>query len=825
MKLQAECNHKLNLVKMIKQICEGRSSCELQLSQLTPNSSQCSDENSALHVIYQCLPDPKSALFEAICTDTYMEVNCNTERSLNALVILSAKFEKEIKSSGNKLTRECPKLPIETPVGLPNTICSSRVDITDYISSSCDGRTSCSVNPNTVELPINQLNKCGKMHLSLVYVCVPPELIITEHFIDNADERHSEKQKTNQRQPKEIQSPRPGNKISSLNPSDVPIFSNEQLPYIRADIESRIKKPLTESRKPLDLQMNPRTSDNLYKNQETYVQSVNPSILQSSLIGFGGGLLILLCVLFVVLFICRRNSTRNDEMKSRQSHKPNECTSICLGHSNSDWSTMKSTTLHPVAMSDTSLSNEIKFICPGCKLPTNPCSIMADMHKYRNEDCQCRVNPNMQGNISMCNMHHDSHLDREQCYITQSNVIGHRQTSLDLYAVKMTPSTPNHSSCVFGVCPMEIQNELNKAYMPLSTHTVNSTNSRNTVNDYMPTVTSSINSIHYDYHTSPPIDPKFRSELTHSIVPNIFANNSECNLNSVNAPPSVNSSSTGRGCDGGSGMSDRSEEIAPKLNPYTGFAKIERKNDYDNVNDRRMYSNNLNSNVNCQYEIHPSKLITQSEYDGGLLRSPSNNFTNRDDCQKNYSNNNATNKPLGNHNHYIESRSLFESNTQLRPTVEQSMKSLYQVHLDGDYTTLTKEESAYHPCLVRKTSHKQQESHVDEVHPQYTHFSVNENNSTIQRCESACKESVESLSVPLIDPPQSFRTPTNKFQSTDDESTPSKLSSTQTNKPPDVILKSVNYHEDDLEQPPPKMPPLRGILTNRSVVTEKNTAF
>ncbi|CAH8636086.1 unnamed protein product [Heterobilharzia americana] len=352
---------------------------------------------------------------------------------------------------------------------------------------------------------------------------------------------------------------------------------------------------------------------------------------------------------------------------------------------------MKSTTLHPVAMSDTSLSNEIKFICPGCKLPTNPCSIMADMHKYRNEDCQCRVNPNMQGNISMCNMHHDSHLDREQCYITQSNVIGHRQTSLDLYAVKMTPSTPNHSSCVFGVCPMEIQNELNKAYMPLSTHTVNSTNSRNTVNDYMPTVTSSINSIHYDYHTSPPIDPKFRSELTHSIVPNIFANNSECNLNSVNAPPSVNSSSTGRGCDGGSGMSDRSEEIAPKLNPYTGFAKIERKNDYDNVNDRRMY--------------------------------------------------------------------------------------------------------------------------------------INENNSTIQRCESACKESVESLSVPLIDPPQSFRTPTNKFQSTDDESTPSKLSSTQTNKPPDVILKSVNYHEDDLEQPPPKMPPLRGILTNRSVVTEKNTAF
>ena len=44
-----------------------------------------------------------------------MEVKCNTERSINALVILNAKFEKEIKPFDRSSTYECPIVPTEIP--------------------------------------------------------------------------------------------------------------------------------------------------------------------------------------------------------------------------------------------------------------------------------------------------------------------------------------------------------------------------------------------------------------------------------------------------------------------------------------------------------------------------------------------------------------------------------------------------------------------------------------------------------------------------------------------------------------------------------------
>lgn len=44
-----------------------------------------------------------------------MEVKCNTERSINTLVILNAKFEKEIKLFDSSSTYECPIVPTEIP--------------------------------------------------------------------------------------------------------------------------------------------------------------------------------------------------------------------------------------------------------------------------------------------------------------------------------------------------------------------------------------------------------------------------------------------------------------------------------------------------------------------------------------------------------------------------------------------------------------------------------------------------------------------------------------------------------------------------------------
>ncbi|CAH8560820.1 unnamed protein product [Schistosoma turkestanicum] len=202
-KQATKCNNRLRIIESLKQMCDGKRTCELPISHLILNSTQCfEEETTSVLVKYQCLPDLGSALFEAICTDTYMEVNCNTERSLNALVVLSAKFEKEIKSFNATSLHECPIAPTETAIGLSNSICSSTIDITNYLSNTCDGRGSCSINPNTIDLSINEIQKCGKMHLSLVYVCVPTELIMTKKFIDTSNQRHNEKQKTIQRQPK-----------------------------------------------------------------------------------------------------------------------------------------------------------------------------------------------------------------------------------------------------------------------------------------------------------------------------------------------------------------------------------------------------------------------------------------------------------------------------------------------------------------------------------------------------------------------------------------------------------------------------------------------
>nr|CAH8870336.1 unnamed protein product [Trichobilharzia regenti] len=790
-RLQTECN-----LKMIEQICEGRSSCELQISQLIPNASYCFEENSSVLVTYQCLPDPNSALFEAICADTYMEVNCNTQRNLNALVILGAEFEKEIKSSGKTVTNGCSKLPVETPVGIPDTLCSLKIDITDYISHSCDGRTSCSVNPNTIELATNEVHKCGKMHLSLVYVCAPPEFIIAKKYVDNPEERHTEKQKTNQRQPKEIQSLQSGNKISFLNPNDVSVYTNEPLSTIRLDKESDISKPLTGLRKSAYLQMNSRSSEILYKGQDSYSQPVSPSILQSSLIGFGGGLLILLCIVFIVLLICHKSGTRNDFNKSRQNRKPNKYSTVCLAHSNNDWSTMNSTALHPAPMSDGSVSNDIKLLCPGCKLPTNPCSLVTDIHKYRNEKCQCRAN--IQGGINMCSVHHDSnnHSDREHCYPTQPTLIGH-QNSPELYAMKVMPSTSNQTSCIFSVCPMQMHDELN---MPLSTHTVHSVNSGIAMNEYLPAATSSINNIHYDYHTRSSLDQNIRPELTQNLIENIYINKKEYGINTLKAPPSVNSGSTGRGCDGGSGISERSEEVNPKLNLYAGFSRFERKNDYDNVNERRIYDYKDNEINKCHYEMHSCQLRVHNEYSRSLLRSSSNRFCSQDDCQHNTIDKSINIKLPEKYHHYAEGKSVFESNMQLNDSSEQSSKSLHQIcsnHNEGDYTMLTKGENVYHPCLTRKISFREQSCNNKQGKPQQTtHFSENITESVIQQCESVCKESTESLSVPLIDPPHCFRTPANKLRPSNDECT-----SIPTHKPPDVILKSVGYNDDDWNNP------------------------
>ncbi|KAH9589647.1 kinase-regulated stress-responsive transcription factor skn7 [Schistosoma haematobium] len=812
-----DCNNKLNIVKMIKQMCEGRKNCELHISQLIPNLTQCSEENSSILIKYQCLPDLDSALSEAICTDTYMEVKCNTERSINTLVILNAKFEKEIKLFDSSSTYECPIVPTEIPIGLSNNVCSSTIDITDYLSSSCDGHSTCSVNPNTIDLSMNKIQKCGKMHLSLVYVCVPPELIITKHFIDTNNERHTEKQKTNQRQPKEIQTVRQGNKIHTLNPSDVSSYEKSHLSLIKTDIEQNKKKVFIDPRKSINIQMNTRTNELLYKHQEPYVQSINPSLLQSLLIGIGSGLLILFSILFIIILLYRKyNQRRTTEIKS----KSNKCSTICFSHTNDDWSTINSNLLHNTSSRlEIPITNDIKCLCSICKLPINSYSIINDLHKYHNEHCQCHINTNISGNINHCNVNHE-HYDGKSCCIT-----GHHQNISDLYGMKIITPTLNQSPCIFNVCPLDTSNDINSTLLPLNTNTINSENSKNTINDYMPTITttitttslslsstpSSINSIHYEYHRSSSLDHKFQSNHIY-------------NTNYINTSQSINSNSTRYGYDINNEINDHHDECLLKFNHYHRLLKCDRKIDYDHINEHRLRNNNNDNNNNnnniitdhCQYEMKtiPSEIINKE-----MIRSPSNNFTdqiNIDNCIESFKK-------------YNENKSIYEINSLIQSTLQR--KEINPQEYGCNNNSNNNNNNMY---LLKKNDnhHHQQQLHNEkEINQQINkkegkQFLIHD---PISRCNSSLdNESIESLAISLIDPPQNFRTSINELHliNNNNHKSSMKVTITPTHKPPDVILKSGNYHDEvDLERPPPKMPPLRGILTNRSIITERNTAF
>ncbi|CAH8295407.1 unnamed protein product [Schistosoma turkestanicum] len=488
----------------------------------------------------------------------------------------------------------------------------------------------------------------------------------------------------------------------------------------------------------------------------------------------------------------------------------------------------------------------MKFLCPACKLPTNPCSILNDLHKYHNENCQCRINANTTGNINICAVHHD-YFDGKSCCIT-----GNHQNSSDLYTMKIVTPTLNQPSCMFNVCPLDLSNDINYTHLPLSTQTVNSGNSRSTTNDFLPT--SSINSIHYEYHASPQSDPKFRSDLTPNIVEeNIYTTNNLCNLSYIHASQSINSSSTGRVCDAGNEISDYSKEITTKSNLIHGFLKRDRKFDYDNMNDHQFYNKIINNNGNiltdnCPYELKSINLRTQDQTEKGVIRSPSSNFYDRTDYQQRINNNKTNNnftdtdncvESLENYDKYTENNPGDETtNSPLKSTLECKMKSFNQIHLNPQKyasMTLTNDNTYNDSYLIRKSSCKQQSCYrqetnqqIDEINPQYRNFKSNDFNAIIQKYNSLGNASVESLAVPLIDPPQNFRTPNNEphLNEIDNNALSNKITTTPTHKPPDVILKSGNYHDEvDLERPPPKMPPLRGILTNRTAMNEKNTAF
>ncbi|THD28592.1 hypothetical protein D915_000565 [Fasciola hepatica] len=168
--------HQCRLVdehETVRHLCEGRNMCRVSVDSFFSNkSADCTQLNVPIKLEYKCLPDPNSASFEAICADTYMEVKCDSQVKGNTLVILTARLEKQIHV---QLAREHPKHPKQgcptLPVEHTSTACNTRIDVTQHFQSACDGRSSCSVSPSMADSKPEFTKMCGKMHLSLTYVC------------------------------------------------------------------------------------------------------------------------------------------------------------------------------------------------------------------------------------------------------------------------------------------------------------------------------------------------------------------------------------------------------------------------------------------------------------------------------------------------------------------------------------------------------------------------------------------------------------------------------------------------------------------------------
>ncbi|VDP75199.1 unnamed protein product [Schistosoma curassoni] len=359
---------------------------------------------------------------------------------------------------------------------------------------------------------------------------------------------------------------------------------------------------------------------------------------------------------------------------------------------------------------------------------------------------------------------------------------------------------------------------------------MNSENSKNTINDYLPTITtttttslslsstpSSINSIHYEYHRSSSLDHKFQSNHIY-------------NTNYINTSQSINSNSTRYGYDINNEINDHHDECLLKFNHYHRLLKCDRKIDYDHINEHRLRNNNNNNDNNnniitdhCQYEMKtiPSEIINKE-----MIRSPSNNFTdqiNIDNCIESFKK-------------YNENKSIYEINSSIQSTLQRKEINPQEYGCNNNsnnnnnmYLLKKVNDNHHHHQQQQQQLHNEKEINQQINKKEGKQFLIHDPNS---RCNSSLdNESIESLAISLIDPPQNFRTSINELHlinnnNNNNHKSSMKVTITPTHKPPDVILKSGNYHDEiDLERPPPKMPPLRGILTNRSIITERNTAF
>ncbi|VDD80303.1 unnamed protein product [Mesocestoides corti] len=159
------CLKAKDVTQPLKQLCEGKSNCNISPGQFASNETVCRGIASEIFVSYRCEPSPQLVQFRVICRDTYMEIKCPpSHRSEEVLVVLNAQLVKHAEKN------TCPEVAEpDSAVG----VCAVRMDVTASVVDLCNRERSCSVMPDAAMLPHGYPEVCARRHLQLSYACVP----------------------------------------------------------------------------------------------------------------------------------------------------------------------------------------------------------------------------------------------------------------------------------------------------------------------------------------------------------------------------------------------------------------------------------------------------------------------------------------------------------------------------------------------------------------------------------------------------------------------------------------------------------------------------
>ncbi|KAF7261405.1 hypothetical protein EG68_01432 [Paragonimus skrjabini miyazakii] len=780
--------------------CEGRNVCHIAKMQLQENRTECTSTDFPIRIEYQCLPDPNTALFEAICVDTYIDTKCETQLTGNdALVVLTAQLEREI--IGYSRANPRPGCPPQQPE-VNDDGCPTSVDVTDALRELCNGESTCSVSPNMVQRNQKQSMSCGKLHLSMTYVCVPSEWVVVK--IRNNHRTEGNERNLNHRQPKATLN-------SATYAKDAPARDARQLVYSSAEKSSESSAFQSKT-------LEAGSASETMNSKKSRIQTpseLQTAILQPMFVGLGVGIAVILLGLILVALGCKhrqRSPGRKNRYLYGRSHVHNSsetCPSQCTGNTSG-------------SHTGTDQQRIIgKPTCPGCLVhdeQRQQCSpnklVYSDKCQYSetgsSPSAGCAFLPDG------C-LHHHHHNLPQHSYCTSTTLCS---TPTPMNPVKNFPMQLNTNALhlnatnvqyMFGTQPDAVSPESTQIYNT-DQQSMNSSGSGVGMH-------SSTNHVVY----GPPFALPVTSVLAAiDVRGNRIETNMYAGTSALNCTSTVESSS-GRGCDGGSGASEPGEAFqcgSPYSRSYHatqhngGLAKTANYNLFnlggtygdDVCKTMSGEASNMYSNV-PDYAIHMHHSVVGTPEYGQSTAS--------------------VRSSLSNVSPKVANQTILEykSSRYHYPTKPGPPRSKQYDILAGYSTAHVQNVGDYYnqPTLSRQPSQRSRYAPIPDEEDQVSQLSRRlETNEAGAGDGSNDDESTGSLTEPLLEPPTNFRSPV-KLPQNQSQPQAGKMndrfhsdaimnSRPAFDKPPDLIMtRSMKAAESSemLELPPPPIAPLQ----------------